>query len=132
MIPAVFAAPAVASAVGGVVGSVMNAFVPSAPSGPPPSFNPYIDRVATPTAPSTTTSGTLRAEDWGGMDQTSVKTWAQGLAGHHIDATDASGRTISGVVDGVTQLGNTLALNVSGRLVSLSQLKQVSWSSAAV
>ena len=133
MIPALLAVPAVTSAIGGVVGGVMNAFSPAQPAPTSaPAFNPYMNRAATPAVPSTTTAGTLRAEQWGEMDSTSVKTWAQNLAGHHIDATDVSGRTISGVVSGVTQIGNNLALNVGSHLVSLSQLKQVTWSTAAV
>jgi hypothetical protein len=132
MIPALLAVPAATSLVGGVVGGVMNAIAPSHSEPAAPSFSPYIDRVATPTAPSLNSAGTLRSEQWGEMDGTSLKNWAQGLAGHHIDATDATGRTISGVVSNVSPLGHDLSLNVGGRLVTLSQLKQISWSSAAV
>jgi hypothetical protein len=134
VIPALLALPAATSIVGGVVGGVMNAFAPSSPTPAAPPFSPYIDKVATPTAaaPSLSRSGMLRSEEWGQMDNTTLKTWAQGLSGHHIDATDSTGRTISGVVGNVSQLGNNLTLSVGGHLVSLSQLKQITWSSAAV
>lgn len=135
MIPALLAAPMVQGVVGSVVGGVMNAFAPSAPANSaPPAFSPYLDRVAKPAAPSavTTPSGVLRSEDWNQMNTTDVQTWANSLAGHHVDATDASGRTISGLVSGMQMLGHTLALDIGGRLVSLSQLKQISWSPTAV
>ncbi len=136
MIPALLALPTATSVagnvIGGVVGGVMNAIAPSKSEPAAPPFSPYIDRVATPTAPSLTSPGTLRSGDWSQMDGTTLKNWAQGLAGHHIDATDATGRTISGVVSNVSPLGHDLSLTVGGHLVTLSQLKQISWSSSAV
>jgi hypothetical protein len=133
MIPALFAAPMVQGIVGSVVGGVSGAFAPSAPAqSAPPAFSPYMDRVAKPAAPSAATSptGMLRSEDLSRMNATEVQTWANSLAGHHVDATDASGRTISGLVSGMQQMGHTPALNIGGHLVSLSQLKQISWSPA--
>ncbi len=135
MIPALFAAPMVQGVVGSVIGGVANAFAPSAPAAPaPPAFSPYMDRVARPAAPSaaTTPTGMLRSEDWSQMSPSDVQTWANSLAGHHVDATDASGRTISGLVSGMQQMGHAPALNIGGHLVSLSQLKQISWSPATV
>jgi hypothetical protein len=136
VIPALLAIPLVE----GVAGSVMNCFAPSAPAAPDAatgsnSFSPYLNRAAGMTAapqlPSATApSGTMRADQWSQMDSSDTQTWLKGLAGRHVDATDDSGRTISGVVSGVQQLGNTLAINVGGHLVSLSQLKQVTWSPA--
>ena len=64
----------------------------------------------------------------GQMSPTDTQTWAQSLVGKHVTATDSTGRTISGDVAGMQMLGNTLALNVGGHLVSLSQLKQITWS----
>ena len=136
MIPALAAVPVVQGVVGGVVGSVANLFSPKAPQAPtaPGTFNSYIDRVARPTTESTAAparSGTMRSEDWSRMGVQDVQSWAKGLAGRHVDATDESGHTISGTVGSVTQLGQTTALSIGGHLVSLSQLKQVSWSEAA-
>ena len=135
MIPALLAVPLVQGAVGSVVGGVMNAFAPSAPAASaPPAFSSYIDRVARPAAPSAATSptGTLRSQDLSQMAPTEVRTWANSLAGRHVDATDASGRTVSGLVSGTQQAGHALALNIGGHLVSLSQLKQISWSPSAI
>ena len=138
MIPAILAAPLVEGVVGGVVGQVMNCFAPSTPSAPASSasFNPYLARAAaaTPLQASLAASptGTMRADQWSQMDSSDVQSWMKSLAGRHVDATDESGRTISGVAGGMQQLGSTLAINIGGHLVSLSQLKQVTWSPSAV
>jgi hypothetical protein len=133
MIPALLGIPMAQGIVGGVVGGVMNAFAPSAQSTPPP-FQPYLNRVAMPAAVSaaSTPTGFLRSEQWQQMNPTDVETWAKSLAGKHVDATDASGRTLSGLVSGMQQAGHSLALNIGGHLVSLSQLKQISWSTPTV
>jgi hypothetical protein len=131
VIPAILAAPLVQSVVGGVVNGVMNCFAPSAPAPiSRPSFNPYLDgAAATLQAPLVSPStGTMRSDEWNQMGATDVQSWAKSLAGKHVDATDESGRTISGLVGGMQMLGNNLALNIGGHLVSLSQLKQISWS----
>jgi hypothetical protein len=138
MIPAILAAPLVQGVVGSVVGSVMNCFAPSAP--PPATasptsgstFTPYLNSATTATAPqfspSTFSSGTIRASQWNQMGSVDMNSWMKSLQGSHVDATDATGRTISGNVTGVQQLGNTMALNIGGHLVSLSQLNQITWS----
>jgi hypothetical protein len=133
VIPAILAAPVVEGVVGSVVGGIENLFSPSAP--PPTSsaaFTSNLTNATAAAAPTGATSaspaGTMRASDWGQMSAADQKTWLQGLAGKHVDATDESGRTISGTVSGMQVLGNTLAVNIGGHLVSLSQLKQVSWS----
>ncbi len=134
MIPAILAAPVVESVLGGVVNQVESMF--SSPDSTPASataFNSKLNSATAAAAPVTTataSTGSMRAEDWGQMSVADQKSWVQGLAGKHVDATDASGRTISGVVGGMQMLGSTLAVNIGGHLVSLSQLKQVSWSPA--
>jgi len=134
VIPALAALPMVQGIVGGVVGSVANVFSPSEPTAPAPSasipFSAALGRLtpATPAAPSTATPGILRADQWNQMSDTDVQSWAKSLTGHHVDATNFAGHAISGTVDGIQQTGNGVALNVSGHLVSLSDLKQVSWS----
>ena len=142
MIPALLALPMVEGVVGGVVGSVANCF---APSTPPPaatgsassSFTPYLNN-ATATAAATQPSlaagptGTMRSDQWSGMQTSDLKSWMSSLAGKHVNATDATGRTYSGAFNGAQQLGNTLALNIGGHLVSLSQLSQISWSPSTV
>jgi hypothetical protein len=136
MIPAILAAPVVEGVIGGVVDQVSNFFSPSSSSEPTPasttSFNPYLNNATTTAAsqPSVESSptGTMRADDWSQMGNTDLQTWMKSLEGKHVNATDESGRTISGTVSGMQQLGHTLALNIGGHLVSLSQLKQVTWS----
>jgi hypothetical protein len=143
MIPALLAVPLVQGVVGGVVGSVMNCFAPSTPpptaptSGSTSSFSQELNSAAaTSAAPrlslAASPTGTLRANEWGQMAPADVKSWMTGLAGKHVTATDETGKTISGVVGGMQQLGNTLALNIGGHLVSLSQLTQISWSPSTV
>ena len=143
MIPALLAVPIVQGVVGGVVGQVMNCFAPSSPASAAPtpasttSFSPYMNRAASAAtaaqpAMATPSSGIMRADQWGQMGTSDVKSWMTSLTGKHVNATDETGRTISGVVTGMQQLGNTLALNIGGHLVSLSQLKQVSWSPSTV
>ena len=136
MIGALLAVPMVEGVVGGVLGSVANVFSPSSPA-PAPSasastFSPYLARATSvePTQPSFTPSptGTMRADQWNQMGSTDAQSWMKSLAGRHVDATDETGRTISGVVGGMQQLGGVLALNIGGHLVSLSQLKQINWS----
>jgi septal ring-binding cell division protein DamX len=140
MIPALLGLPMVEGIVGGVVGSVANMFSPSQPDAPAPvssavstkGFTPYLNNATAASAPQapgmTPTSGSMRADEWGQMSPTDTQTFAQSLVGKHVTATDATGRTISGDVSGMQMLGNTLALNVGGHLVSLSQLKQITWS----
>ncbi len=132
MIPAILGIPVVEGVVGGVVGSVANLFAPSDSSAPAPAgtpisskaFTPYLNSAAAATAPqapvATPPTGSMRADEWGQMAPTDVQTWANSLVGKHVDATDATGRTISGDVSGMQMLGSTLALNVGGHLVSLS------------
>jgi len=134
------AIPAVEGVVGGVMGSVADIFSPSQP--PPvqasatPSFNPYLNSAAAATAPQpcpiAAESGTMRASDWNQMGSSGTLSWAKSLTGRHVNATDETGRTYSGIVSGVQQLGGVIALNVGGHLVSLTQLKQVSWSPSVV
>jgi len=126
--------------VGGVVGSVANIFAPSnscsATATVSPvtrnAFAPYLTSATAANAPAapvaTPPTGSMRADEWGQMAPADVQTWAKSLVGKHVAATDATGRTISGDVNGIQMLGNTLALNVGGHLVSLTQLKQITWS----
>jgi hypothetical protein len=133
VIPAILAAPLVEGVVGGVVNQVGNMF--SSPTPPPASATAFNSNLSNATAaaapqpsPSALPAGTMRAGDWNQMSPADQKTWLSSLAGKHVDATDESGRTISGQVSGMQQLGNTLAVNIGGHLISLSQLKQVTWS----
>ena len=133
MIAALLAAPIVQ----GAVGQVMSCFAPSSPAAPASasaSFNPYLTQAtaAPQLSPGSSPIGTMRADQWSQMKNSDVQSWMKSLAGRHVDATDESGRTISGVVGGMQQMGNTLALNIGGHLVSLSQLKQISWSPSTV
>jgi hypothetical protein len=144
VIPALLAVPIVQGVVGSVVGQVANCFAPSSSassSAPAPapttSFSPYLSRAASAAQPAqpamaTSPTGIMRADQWNQMGASDMKSWMTSLTGKHVNATDQTGRTISGVVSGVQQLGNTLAMSIGGHLVSLSQLKQVSWSPSTV
>ncbi|MEI9998730.1 MAG: hypothetical protein WDO13_05945 [Verrucomicrobiota bacterium] len=127
------ALPMVQGVVGGVVGGVASMLAPSAPEAPAPavpsSFATALQRV---TSAASSGPGTMQAGEWSQMSPDSVQTWARSLTGRHVDATDATGKSISGVVQGFTPSGNTVALNISGHVVPLSQLKQVTWSAATV
>ena len=133
MIPALLAIPMVE----GLVGQVVNTFAPASatPSAAPSqSFTPALNQAtaaasAAPSVP-TTPTGTLRADQWNQMSSDDMKTLGTSLSGRHVDATDDSGRTISGTVSSAQVSGNTLQLNIGGHLVALSNLKQISWSPA--
>jgi hypothetical protein len=138
VIPAILAVPLAQGIVGGVVSSVANCFAPPTPSAPASaapttatSFSPYLNRASAPdSSPTTFSSGIIRSTQWNQMGSTDLNAWMKSLQGSHVNATDETGKTISGVVSGVHQLGNTMSLNIGGHLVSLSQLKQISWSPA--
>ncbi len=129
MIPALLAAPIVEGVLGQVVGHLM----PAQPS--TPQISPFLKHLATASAakasPTTSSSGTANADQWSQWGATNLQAWMQGLVGRHVDVTDVSGRTISGVVSGVQQSGGANALNIGGHIVSLSQLQQVAWNPPA-
>jgi hypothetical protein len=137
VIPAILAAPMVQGIVGSVansvVGSVAGLFSPQS-SAPAPSaaFNPYLERASAAASAATfdTPSGSMTSNDWSQMSPADVQSWMKSLAGKHIHATDISGRTVSGVVNGLTMNGGSPTLNVGGHLVSLSQVNQITWSPA--
>jgi hypothetical protein len=124
MIPALLAVPMVE----GLVGGAVSALTPQ--SSTPPPFTPSLNQAQT--APASTPvigpSGTFTSNDWDQMPGSSVVSWAKGLAGSHVSATDFSGKTYCGVVGGVEANNGVVALNIGGHLVNLSQLKQISWS----
>jgi hypothetical protein len=134
MIGALMAIPVVE----GVMGSVANVFSPPspAPAAPSPTFGPYLSSATSAAAAqrsfTASPTGTMRADQWNQMKNSDVNCWMKSLTGRHVDATDETGRTISGLVNGMQQLGGVLALNIGGHLVSLSQLKQISWSPSVV
>ena len=141
MIPALLAAPLVQGVVGSIAGSVAGTVQglfssPSSSSSPASSaaFNPYLERAgqAATSAPSpyAAPSGSMTSLDWSQMSPADVQSWMQSLTGKHVHATDISGRTVSGVVNGITQNGGVPTLNVGGHLVSLSQVNQITWSPA--
>jgi hypothetical protein len=138
VIPALLAAPMVEGVVGSIAGSVANGVQslfsqPSAPA-QSSSFNPYLERasqaVANSTAAYSAPSGAMTSLDWSQMSPTDVQSWMKSLMGKYVHATDVSGRTVSGVVNGLTLNGGVPALNVGGHLVSLSQANQITWSPA--
>jgi hypothetical protein len=115
----------------GVLGQVMGMFSPSAPPASATPSTSFANSLASATAApsfSSFSSGTMRSGQWNQMGASDLSSWTKGLQGSHVDATDDSGRTISGTVSGMQMMGNTMALNIGGHLVSLSQLKQITWS----
>jgi hypothetical protein len=140
VIPALLAAPMVQGIVGSIAGSVAGTVEglfshPSSTPAASASFNPNLERAgqgATQSAvsPYATPSGSMTTLDWSQMSPTDIQSWMQSLTGKYVHATDVSGRTVSGVVNGLVQNGGAPALNVGGHLVSLSQVNQITWSPA--
>ena len=133
MIPALLAAPLVE----GVLGRVFDALVPHSSSLTAPPFQAELEQASAQAKSSftvaNTASGTLTAGQWTQMGSPEQTAWLQSLKGSHVNATDASGRTFSGVVADLQEIGTgSVALNIGGHLVSLSQLKQISWSPATI
>jgi CheY-specific phosphatase CheX len=142
VIPLLAALPAVQSVVGGVVGSVAGNVAsmfsdsqPSAPASPAmsPSFSSAMNSASSAAASATisTSCGIMRSDQLGQMTNSEVQSWAKGLTGRHVDVTDAAGHAVSGVVNSVVQSGSNTSLNINGHLVSLSSVKQISWSATA-
>ena len=136
MIPLIAALPMVQGVLGGVVGSVANVFAPEltapAASNSLPfasAFNSASSAAAAATV--STSSGIMRADQWNQMSGPELQSWAKGLSGRHIDATDAAGHAITGTIGNVTPNGGDISLNVNGHPVALSSLKQISWSATA-
>ena len=136
MIPVLAALPAVQGVLGDVVGSVANVFSPQ-PIAPAPAnslpFSSALNSASSAAAAATvsTSCGIMRSAQWNQMSGTELQSWAKGLAGRHVDATDAAGHAITGTINGVTPNGNDISLNINGHLVALSDLKQISWSATA-
>jgi hypothetical protein len=136
VIPVLAALPVVQGVLGGVVGSVANMFG-SQPAAPQPTsslpFSSALNSASAAASAATlsTSCGVMRSDQWNQMSGSELQSWAKGLAGRHVDATDAAGHAITGTVSGVTPSGNDLSLNINGHLVALSGLKQISWSATA-
>ena len=136
MIPLVAALPVAQSILGGVVGNVASMFS-SQPTAPAPTsslpFSSAFSSASSAAAAATvsTSCGVMRSGQWNQMSGTELQSWAKGLSGRHVDATDEAGHAITGVVNGVTNTGGDVSLNINGHLVALSNLKQISWSATA-
>ncbi len=135
MIPLLAALPTVEGVLGGVVGNVASMFSDSQPSAPvspiaSPSFTSALNSASSAAAAATisTSCGIMRSDQLGQMTNSQVQSWAKGLTGRHVDVTDAAGHAVSGVVNSVVQSGSNTSLNINGHLVSLSSVKQISWS----
>jgi hypothetical protein len=137
VIPAIAALPMVQDVVGGVVGSVANIFGgyrPAPANGSSMPFSSALSSASSAAAAATvsTSCGVMRADQWNQMSGSQLQSWAKGLSGRHVDATDAAGHTYTGTVGNVTQNGSTISLNINGHSVALNDLKQLSWSATAV
>ena len=136
MIPLVAALPVAQSILGGVVGNVASMFS-SQPTAPAPTsslpFSSAFSSASSAAAAATvsTSCGIMRSSQWSQMGGTELQSWAKGLSGRHVDATDAAGHAITGTVNGVTATNGDVSLNINGHLVALSDLKQISWSATA-
>ncbi len=136
MIPLVAALPVAQSVLGGVVGNVASMFS-SQPTAPAPTsslpFSSALSSASSASAAATvsTSCGVMRSAQWSQMSDTELQSWAKGLSGRHVDATDAAGHAITGLVNGVTTTNGDVSLHINGHPVSLSSLKQISWSATA-
>jgi hypothetical protein len=136
VIPLMAALPVAQSIIGGVVGNVASMFG-SQPTAPAPTnslpFSSAFNSASSAAAAATvsTSCGVMRSGQWNQMSDTQLQSWAKGLSGRHIDATDEAGHAITGVVGNVTNSGGDISLNINGHLVALSNLKQISWSATA-
>jgi len=134
VIPALLAAPGIIEGVAGAVGSLFSD--PSSSAAPSQastaSFAPYLKQAAAAATASVlnSPSGSMTPMDWNQMNGSDLGTWAKGLTGRHVNATDINGHIVSGTVNGVTVNNGVTSLNIGGHLVSLSQLNQISWSPA--
>ncbi len=136
MIPALFALPVAQDVVSGVVGGVANLFSdgqPAPTAATPVPFSLAMNSASSAAAAATisTSCGVMNAHQLGQMSGSELQSWAKGLTGRHVDATDNAGHAITGVVNGVVPSGTTVSLNIGGHLVNLSSLKQISWSATA-
>jgi hypothetical protein len=131
------ALPVAQSVLGGVVGTVANMFSSQQPTAPAPTnslpFSSAFNSASSAAAAATvsTSCGIMRSGQWSQMGDTELQSWAKGLSGRHVDATDAAGHAITGVVNGVTPTNGDISLNINGHTVALSSLKQISWSATA-
>ena len=62
------------------------------------------------------------------MSDPDLRTWMMGLTGKQVHAVDSQGHAVSGIVEGYSQTGGTMGLNINGHLLSVSNLSQISWS----
>jgi hypothetical protein len=128
MIPALLAVPVVE----GVVGQIVNQFTPQPM---PPSFAPHLQGSMAATAPARPSTqaatGALRADQWNQLSASDTQAWLQGLTGRQVTATDLSGRVISGIGGALQHAAQGNTLTIGGHVVSLSQLKQITWSPSA-
>jgi len=140
VIPAILAAPVAQGIVGSVLGSVggtLSSLFSSPSSAAPassvsPSFAPLLTRAAAQAHAAALNSpmGTMTSTDLGSMSETDLRTWMMGLTGKHVHAVDSQGHAVSGIVEGYSQTGGTIGLNINGHLLSVSSLSQISWSPA--
>jgi hypothetical protein len=137
VIPAILAAPIAESVAGSVLGTVGGAISglfssPSSSSTSAASFAPMLRQAATQAHAAALNSpmGTMTSIDMAGMSDTDLRTWMIGLTGKQVQAVDSQGHTVSGIVEGYSQTGGTIGLNVNGHLLSLSNLSQITWSPA--
>ena len=137
MIPLMAALPVAQSILGGVVGNVASMFSSQQPTAPAPTsslpFSSAFSSASSAAAAATvsTSCGLMRSSQWSQMGDTELQSWARGLTGRHIDATDAAGHAITGVVNSVTTTNGDVSFHINGHPVALSDLKQISWSATA-
>jgi hypothetical protein len=136
VIPAVLALPvaeglagSVLSSVGGTLAGLFNSGSTSA-AGSISSFAPMLRQAASQAHAAALNSpmGTMTANDIGGLGDSDLRTWMMGLTGKTVHAVDSQGHAVSGVVEGYSQTGGTMGLNINGHLVSVAGLTQISWS----
>jgi hypothetical protein len=135
VIPAILALPAAEGIAGSVLSSVggtlAGLFHPgSTGTASASSFAPMLRQAASQAHAAVLNSpmGTMTSNDLDGMSGPDLRTWMMGLTGKTVHAVDSQGHAISGVVEGYSQTGGTMGLNINGHLVSVAGLTQISWS----
>ncbi len=138
MIPAILAAPIAETLIGSLLGSVEGRLSSAlgSPGAASPvssaSFAPMLQQAAAQAHAAVLHSpmGTMTSTDLGSLSDIDLRSWMMGLTGKQVHAVDSQGHAVSGVVEGYSQTGGTIGLNINGHLLSLSNLSQISWSPA--
>lgn len=120
-----------------LAGSVINAFTggssrqpQTAVSDNSPSFQSFLDKESQGQGQEETFGplGCLQSNGLSKLGGSSLQQFGQNLDGRSINATDFSGKVLSGVGSHFAVHNGVATLEIGGNIVNLQQLKQISWS----